>query len=716
MEPILNIGTKIDNRYEITDLLGQGGMGTVYKALELSLNREVAIKFLHSHLLSESDTLARFEREAKIMLDLTHRNILRCYRYGLWQHNLPYIVTEYLEGDSLASLLNRTGVINWQQLINLAKQMATGLSFAHKAGVVHRDFKPTNLLILKEQDGQTIKILDFGLARLTELSEEGKKLTQTGVLLGSPQYMSPEQCLGRVPDSRSDIYSFGCVLFEMLCGRPPYIANAPLSYLHMHTNTPPPPLLLIGVNERAPMALVQLLYKCLAKNPDDRFQTCQELTEILSLIESGREKEIDLNIVIPKQKKKAPVVVAVLIAIFLAFFTTILISYVKRAQPSKQAGWDTKKNELSNTNALRISSRGKVTESDDFDDISQEIKAFHRERARFGPRADHKPKAQLLKKSIMNWLTKHGKDKEQIFYIIDAYLNLDQLSELIDRESDSTYRYKAYALLPEAVKKEASFPLIRRILQMRGTFSAPGAKNEEIVRQIDNYLREQRQTIDRIGSPDGEDQEARTRVSMALVRAAIDNQDQKVLNSELDVIYKGLRSGHIDINYWSLVGLIELADDLISRGYFKEAENLTDTIFPLVKGAQKATPESSFPSREEFSKALHLSTKNRTIPLKAGQQLGLNHWPIAERAKLKVAESSNKLHMYLKANLILNSMQAPFRQATECRMIEITSLNGLSIWARQARMLDLSAELKDEIERIRALVKQTLKDKRSSTH
>ncbi|MFA7335232.1 MAG: serine/threonine-protein kinase [Candidatus Obscuribacterales bacterium] len=212
-------GSIFAGKYEVGDRLGSGGMSTVYLAKHKFLNKNVAVKVLHSNLASDAKSVQRFQMEAKAAFDLTHPNLLTIYDFGISQDGQAYIVMDYIEGESLSDLVQRQGHIDLTQALPLFYDICLGLAHAHEKNVLHRDIKPSNVMLLKGETRIVAKIVDFGLAK--SYDESAMKLTQTGEIFGSPLYMSPEQCQGAPLDNRSDIYSLGCLFYESLSGIPP---------------------------------------------------------------------------------------------------------------------------------------------------------------------------------------------------------------------------------------------------------------------------------------------------------------------------------------------------------------------------------------------------------------------------------------------------------------------------------------------------------------
>src|SRR6185295_10120963 len=235
-------------RYQILSVLGQGGMGTVYRALQKPLDRMVVLKLVHPELTRDAGALGRFQREMKVTVAIEHPNTVRVYDFGEIE-GVPggppggqqFLAMEFLSGRSVRAVLEAEGAFTPGRLASVGIGIAHALGAAHAAGIVHRDLKPENVMLV-DAYGQPdfVKVLDFGIARPPE-GETGFK-TATGVLLGTPAYMSPEQCAGAAVDGRSDLYALGVMLYEMATGRPPFVGNSFTALLIAHTSAPPPPL------------------------------------------------------------------------------------------------------------------------------------------------------------------------------------------------------------------------------------------------------------------------------------------------------------------------------------------------------------------------------------------------------------------------------------------------------------------------------------------
>jgi len=262
-------------RYHILEQLGEGGMATVYKAYDTRLETDVAVKVIRTENLAPSvleRSLKRFEREAKALARLTHPNIVKVTDYGEYEGK-PYLVMEYLPGGTLKQKLGKP--LEWQEVIHILLPIARALDFAHRQSMIHRDVKPANILITA--DGEPM-LTDFGIAKIID-EEATQDLTGTSAAIGTPEYMAPEQATAKSVDKRADIYAFGVVLYEMLTGRKPFIADTPMAVLIKHAIEPlPRPSQFV---RDLPPRLEQILLKALAKNREDRYQSMGELVNAL---------------------------------------------------------------------------------------------------------------------------------------------------------------------------------------------------------------------------------------------------------------------------------------------------------------------------------------------------------------------------------------------------------------------------------------------------
>lgn len=272
------VGTVLDGRFHIDDVLGSGGMSVVYLATQIRVNRQVAIKTLKLQLDTKQVYRDRFHREINLLCALNHPHIVTVYDCIFDDEQQPYVVMDYLRGRSLEALIKEEGPLDIDRFARICVQVCSALDYAHKNGVIHRDLKPGNL-VLMDDEMDFVKVVDFGLAKL---SEESRKLTQSGELWGSPPYLSPEQCVGKPEDARSDIYSFGCVMYEMLTGKDPFHNGTTIyELIQYHVNTPPPSMRSINPMLNLPDELERVIFKAMAKDPKDRYQTAGELSTAL---------------------------------------------------------------------------------------------------------------------------------------------------------------------------------------------------------------------------------------------------------------------------------------------------------------------------------------------------------------------------------------------------------------------------------------------------
>lgn len=255
------VGQIVGGHYEILFRLGSGGMGTVYKAKHLLLNRFAAVKLLSK--LDEKAVL-RFQQEAKAAGRLQHANIAGVHEFGFDANDNPYLVMDFVEGVPLSEIIDKQGRLPAERLIDIALKICAGLAYAHNTGVIHRDIKPANIMLSQSGNGtEVVTIIDFGIAKLLL---EGQDLTQTGETFGSPLYMSPEQCRGEKLDAQSDIYSFGCLLFQALTGRCPFEGENAFKTLMMHVNDCPPSMNSTDKSLVVPRGLEDIVQRMLRKD------------------------------------------------------------------------------------------------------------------------------------------------------------------------------------------------------------------------------------------------------------------------------------------------------------------------------------------------------------------------------------------------------------------------------------------------------------------
>jgi eukaryotic-like serine/threonine-protein kinase len=272
------IGRTLNDRYRIVEQIGAGGMGRVYKAAQAPLDRMVALKVLGAGHDRDPNFYKRFFLEASVTAKLTHPNTITLYDYGRTEDGVFFIAMEFLAGRTLSQAMQADGPLAQERVIHIAQQICRSLREAHALGIIHRDLKPANVMLLRQQDDHDfVKVLDFGLVKFFSAESADADITNAGTFMGSPHYIAPEQARNQSPDQRCDIYSLGVLLYHMLTGRVPFTAPAPVDIIlkHLH-DMPVPPRELRPELDIAP-ELEDIVLRCMAKSPADRFQTMDEL-------------------------------------------------------------------------------------------------------------------------------------------------------------------------------------------------------------------------------------------------------------------------------------------------------------------------------------------------------------------------------------------------------------------------------------------------------
>jgi len=276
------------SRFRLDEVIGEGGMGRVYRAEELGPGKQVAVKLLHPEVAGVDQMVQRFEREASVMKELSHPNIAKVIEFGEWNGRL-FLAMDLLAGKSLGELIG-DGIKNGKPLsvkrtLEIMHPVFDALDYAHGRGVVHRDLKPENIMLNAGGlfSRESVKLLDFGIAKLGPQSDRApsQNLTGSGLVLGTPGYMSPEQASGLEADRRSDVYSCGVILYQMLTGRQPFVAETPFDVLRMHMLTDPRPLREVATGAWIPDAIENVVLRALAKRPGERHQSARELRQDL---------------------------------------------------------------------------------------------------------------------------------------------------------------------------------------------------------------------------------------------------------------------------------------------------------------------------------------------------------------------------------------------------------------------------------------------------
>jgi serine/threonine-protein kinase len=288
------VGQVLDNKYQLTEFLGKGGMGAVYKGRHVVIGKTVAVKFLLREFAKNKEVVQRFYREAQAAAAIGHGSIIDVMDVGISPDNEPYLVMEYLEGENLGAMLERAGPLSMQAACGVMEPVLLALQAAHQKGIIHRDLKPDNIfLVYRESESPKVKLIDFGISKFSE-GLQGEKLTQTGLVMGTPAYMSPEQARGDSDlDHRSDVYSMGVILYEMLTGKLPFSGdNFTAIIINILTADPMPPT---EAFSDFPAEAETTLLRSLVKNPDGRYQTSLEFLDALRKISGYSERREKLT-------------------------------------------------------------------------------------------------------------------------------------------------------------------------------------------------------------------------------------------------------------------------------------------------------------------------------------------------------------------------------------------------------------------------------------
>ena len=279
------IGKLLLNRYELLEKIGEGGMGTVYKAKCHLLNRFVAVKILKAELNNDEDFVARFKREATSIARLSHPNIVNVHDVGEEEH-INFIVMEYIDGKTLKKIIKENGRLSSVKTVDIVFQVAKALECAHKSNIIHRDIKPDNIMITEDN---MVKVMDFGIAKV----DDSRTATNSNNIMGTVRYLSPEQAKGNIADCRTDIYSLGIVMYEMVTGQVPYNAESSISIAMMHIQEPviPPKEIIRDIPEN----INGVILKCMEKEPIKRYQTAREMADVLMTIKEYSNFKTNIN-------------------------------------------------------------------------------------------------------------------------------------------------------------------------------------------------------------------------------------------------------------------------------------------------------------------------------------------------------------------------------------------------------------------------------------
>jgi serine/threonine protein kinase len=302
----LPIGSVFDDKYLIQEFLGEGGFSQVFKAKHLPLKKTVAIKLLHEKYASDEERRQRFTREARTTSSLCHPNIVALHDFGYSQQK-PYLVMDYVEGATLAGLLKQGRQFTTEEYLQIASQACAALTAAHSQGIIHRDLKPENIMLIDSgSEGFLVKLLDFGVAKVVQ--QDGDSLmakTRTGEVLGTPSYMSPEQCMGYELDARSDIYSLGCVIYELVTGAKAFSADSSLALMMQHLNDMPRTFADVCPQRHISAAMEAAIFKALAKKREDRFESAGQFWNAILAAATGTGSSLKSHLDLMKSRSAA---------------------------------------------------------------------------------------------------------------------------------------------------------------------------------------------------------------------------------------------------------------------------------------------------------------------------------------------------------------------------------------------------------------------------
>lgn len=319
------VGAVLDDRFDILGIVSSGGAGDVLKVRHREMDKIFAAKVMRSASKPKPASLKRFKREAQILCKLQHPNIVAVHSFGMDDRFGPYLIMDLLEGVPLSTVVRTEGPMPLTRASKFFIEICEGMSSAHRLGIVHRDIKPSNVMVVGEGEKQHAVIIDFGAGKLLA-SEEEQKLTGTSAMLGTPMYMSPEQCMSKPVDKRSDVYAMGCLMYEVLTGKPPFNGQSAFDVMSKHLNDVPTPPSVANPSVRIPTQLDQVITMSLRKNPEDRFDTFSKIKEAIELCLQrptyakmfSVEPERKISAINPRQFM--PIVLVACLAIVVAYF------------------------------------------------------------------------------------------------------------------------------------------------------------------------------------------------------------------------------------------------------------------------------------------------------------------------------------------------------------------------------------------------------------
>lgn len=332
--PDPHIGTVLDGKYEVLAVVGRGGMSVVYRARNVYTQQVFAIKMLKQDLVDDAELVARFSREASAGIKMVHPNIIGMHEIGTASSGQPYIVMDFLEGETLLRVLKQEGRVSVKRCLKIMLQMCEGVAHMHNQKIVHRDIKPGNIMLVETaNDTDVVKLFDLGFAKIrAEPGTNRGDLTQFGDVLGTPLYMSPEQTMGQPLDSRSDIYSLGCVMYEMLTGSAPLVGSSVLETMQMQVKERPKALDDARPDLYIPEQLTEIVFQAMEKEPEDRYQSIFDLKRDIESVAMSLSGKLSSSVTLPgisklkqlpPQKPKPPIT-----AIVLGILLVVIVVFV----------------------------------------------------------------------------------------------------------------------------------------------------------------------------------------------------------------------------------------------------------------------------------------------------------------------------------------------------------------------------------------------------
>lgn len=421
------VGTVLANRYELKSFIGQGGMSVVYKGVDKQLGKIVAVKLLLPHLVNDPVTYARFQQEARAASSLSHTNIVSIYDFGAGDNNEPFIVMDYLDGTPLNEAIKMLRGLALERSVAIFVQIADALQCAHSNNVLHRDLKPSNVLLIHQGPAlDIVKLVDFGIAKLIpQDGGESLHLTKTGEVFGSPFYMSPEQCRGEKVDARSDVYSMGCLMYEVIAGKPPIVGANLMETLYRQLSEVPASFSVSCPESKVPERLEAIVFKAFAKDPAMRHQSMEELAkdlhEFLAQMDAGwiTNAKLKLELLrlkvapfVGREKKLLLVALAAVVVstVVAAQYLSIYFKDVSEPPPGAASAWsvikkppEEKSNFASNLGLLQVALkkyRPEGVTSPHYINGQQMLAQFYEENGHYREALDYRKKAYFSLKEF----------------------------------------------------------------------------------------------------------------------------------------------------------------------------------------------------------------------------------------------------------------------------------------------------------------------------